>query len=80
MCVCVCKVACRKSRLEPTSRDVRDVVAIERKADVTRTSDFVAFWTLSGSRGKSDTHIRVYDCPACYHEMRLTVWGANPVT
>jgi hypothetical protein len=30
--------------------------------------------------GKSDTHIRVYDCPACHHEMRLTVWGANPVT
>jgi hypothetical protein len=30
--------------------------------------------------GKSDTHIRVYVCPACHHEMRLTVWGANPVT
>jgi hypothetical protein len=30
--------------------------------------------------GKSDTHIRVYDCPACHHEMRLTVWGANPLT
>jgi len=28
--------------------------------------------------GKSDAHIRVYDCPACNHEMRLTVWGANP--
>ena len=27
--------------------------------------------------GKSDTHIRVYDCPACHHEMRLTVWGAD---
>jgi hypothetical protein len=30
--------------------------------------------------GKSDAHIRVYNCPACYHEMRLTVWGANPMT
>jgi len=28
--------------------------------------------------GKSDTHIRVYDCPACHHEMRLTVWGTDP--
>jgi hypothetical protein len=28
--------------------------------------------------GKSDAHIRVYDCPTCHHEMRLTVWGANP--
>jgi hypothetical protein len=27
--------------------------------------------------GKSDTHIRVYDCPACHHEMHLTVWGAR---
>ena len=30
--------------------------------------------------GKIDAHIRVYDCPACHHEMRLTVWGADPVT
>jgi hypothetical protein len=27
--------------------------------------------------GKIDTHIRVYDCPACHHEMHLTVWGAD---
>jgi len=30
--------------------------------------------------GKSDTHIRVYDCPACHHEMHLTVWAAAAVT
>ena len=24
----------------------------------------------------SDTHIRVYSCPECHHEMRITVWGA----
>ena len=24
-----------------------------------------------------ETHIRVYNCPACQHEMRLTVWGAD---
>jgi hypothetical protein len=30
--------------------------------------------------GNSDTHIRVYDCPACHHEMHLTVWGAAAVT
>ena len=29
---------------------------------------------------RRDTHIRVYDCPACHHEMRLTVWGADAVT
>jgi hypothetical protein len=23
----------------------------------------------------SDAHIRVYGCPACHHEMRLTVWA-----
>ena len=28
---------------------------------------------------RADTHIRVYDCPACRHEMRLTVWGAEAV-
>ncbi len=22
-----------------------------------------------------DAHIRVYGCPACQHEMRLTVWA-----
>ena len=26
---------------------------------------------------RSDTHIRIYDCPACHHEMRLTVWGPD---
>jgi hypothetical protein len=30
--------------------------------------------------GNSDTHIRVYDCPACHHEMHLTVWGTAAVT
>ena len=24
---------------------------------------------------RSDAHIRVYNCPACHHEMRLTVLG-----
>jgi hypothetical protein len=24
---------------------------------------------------KSDAEIRVYNCPACHHEMRLTVWA-----
>jgi len=27
--------------------------------------------------GKADTHIRVYKCLACDHEMRLTVWGSD---
>ena len=26
------------------------------------------------------THIRVYDCPACQHEMRVTVWGADTLS
>ena len=26
---------------------------------------------------RSDTHIRIYDCPACHHEMRLTIWGSD---
>jgi hypothetical protein len=30
--------------------------------------------------GKRDTHIRVYDCPVCHHEMRLTVWGADALS
>jgi hypothetical protein len=25
----------------------------------------------------NETHVRVYDCPACHHELRLTVWGAE---
>jgi hypothetical protein len=29
---------------------------------------------------RSDTHIRVYDCPACHHEMRLTVWSTDKLT
>jgi len=24
-----------------------------------------------------DAHIRVYKCPSCQHEMRLTVWSAD---
>jgi hypothetical protein len=26
---------------------------------------------------RSDTHIRIYNCPACHHEIRLTVWGTD---
>jgi hypothetical protein len=26
----------------------------------------------------TEAHIRVYDCPACHHELRLAVWGAEP--
>jgi hypothetical protein len=26
---------------------------------------------------RGDTHIRIYNCPACHHEMRVTVWGAD---
>jgi hypothetical protein len=29
---------------------------------------------------RSETHIRVYDCPACQHEMRLTVWGTDALS
>jgi hypothetical protein len=25
----------------------------------------------------TETHIRVYSCPACRRELRLTVWGAE---
>jgi len=28
---------------------------------------------------RADTHIRVYTCPACEHEMRLTVWGSEEI-
>jgi hypothetical protein len=32
----------------------------------------------TGTLAKSDqTHIRIYKCHACEHEMRLTVWGAD---
>jgi hypothetical protein len=27
--------------------------------------------------GKTDTHIRVYNCRACGHEMRLTMWTSD---
>jgi hypothetical protein len=26
---------------------------------------------------RSDAHIRVYSCPACHNEMRLTVWATD---
>jgi hypothetical protein len=26
---------------------------------------------------RNDTYVRVYDCPACQHEMWLTVWGTD---
>jgi hypothetical protein len=28
---------------------------------------------------QSGAHIRIYRCPACHHEMRLTIWDAEPV-
>lgn len=32
---------------------------------------------IDPSPERSDTHIRVYNCPACRHETRLTVWGRD---
>ena len=31
-------------------------------------------------RERGDTQIRVYICPACHHEMWLTVWDPDTVT
>jgi hypothetical protein len=30
--------------------------------------------------GGNHTHVRIYECPACRHEMRLTVWGTDDLT
>ncbi len=30
--------------------------------------------------GRTETHVRVYRCADCGHEMRLTVWGAIEAT
>jgi hypothetical protein len=27
---------------------------------------------------KGDAHIRIYKCPSCAREMRLTVWASDP--
>ena len=27
--------------------------------------------------GRSDAYVRVYNCPACHHERRLTVWATD---
>jgi hypothetical protein len=35
---------------------------------------------VSLSSERRDTHVRVYNCPACHHEMRFTFWGADTVT
>jgi len=32
---------------------------------------------IYSSPERTETHIRVYDCPACDHELRLTVWGTS---
>ena len=29
---------------------------------------------------KSDAQIRIYKCPSCAREMRLTVWASDPAT
>jgi hypothetical protein len=26
---------------------------------------------------RTDAEIRIYNCPACHHEMRLTVWSED---
>ncbi len=26
---------------------------------------------------RRDAHIRIYKCPSCHHEMRLTVWATD---
>ena len=32
--------------------------------------------TYSSPEG-TETHVRVYSCPVCHHELWLTVWGAE---
>ena len=27
--------------------------------------------------GRSNAYVRVYNCPACHHERRLTVWATD---
>jgi hypothetical protein len=29
---------------------------------------------------KSDAHVRIYKCPSCAREMRLTVWASDPAS
>ena len=31
-------------------------------------------------KDRSDTHMRIYSCPTCHHQMWLTVWGADMVS
>src|SRR6478736_5150858 len=31
-----------------------------------------------GALGTSDVQIRIYKCPSCAREMRLTVWASDP--
>ena len=35
--------------------------------------------SINASPERTEHHIRVYDCSACHHEMRLTVWGVDAV-
>ena len=35
--------------------------------------------SLDQHPARSDVHIRVYNCRACHHEMRLTVWATDTV-
>jgi hypothetical protein len=35
--------------------------------------------SLAPLPGRDDVHIRIYKCPSCHHEMRLTVWATDTV-
>jgi Zn ribbon nucleic-acid-binding protein len=34
-------------------------------------------WRIEEIPGRTDAQIRIYNCPTCQHEMRLTVWSED---
>ncbi len=40
-----------------------------------RCGQEMRLYATSSVPREADTHIRIYTCPACHHELRLTMWG-----
>jgi hypothetical protein len=74
------------SRL-PTRREAPNASALERsmvsgfsELPACRCGKEMRIANINPLPESTDTHIRIYDCPACDHQLRLTVWGSDALS
>jgi hypothetical protein len=65
-------------RADPMSAIERLLVPGCTELPVCQCGDEMRIASLDPIPETTDAHIRIYKCPSCAREMRLTVWASDP--